>query len=172
MAELAVAAAIGGTALQAVGAIQQGRAADVSAKFEAQQLEQNARQREAIAQREAIVRADAIRKAESSAIARAGAGGVAIQSPTIANILGGFEEDAAYERDVALYQGAEEATGMRTQADATRIAGRQARRAGVMSAITTTAMNAATFGAGKTLGDKYGFRGSTIFGSSGSSTIR
>lgn len=150
---VATAASIGGTALQAIGAIQQGRAADVSAKFEAKQIEQNAKQREAIAQREAIVRAQKIRESQNQYILRNAAGGVSMTSPSVAQILGGFEEDINYERSVALYQGAEEATGMRTQAQATRIAGKQARSSGLTSGVSSLVGGTVR---AATLADKYG----------------
>lgn len=145
----------GGTALSVMGSIQQGRAAKAAANFQAAQMEQRAKAEMATSQRQAIEQRRQGRLMESRARAMGASGGVALSSPSLANILGGIDFEATQAADTTLAVGKETAQGYRTGAEAQRIEGRQAERAGLYGA----AGSLATYGmsaSGQSLFDKYG----------------
>lgn len=133
--EVAMIAAGVGTALSAAGSIQEGRAANVSAKFQAAQYQQEAKKQDAEAQRQAIERKRQIDLAQSRAQAIGAASGVSSASPTISNILAGLDAESQYAFDTSIVAGQESATGLRTAADVQILAGKNAKRAGLYGAI-------------------------------------
>lgn len=150
MAELAIGSAV----LGAVGSIQQGRAAQSAANFQAAQLEQRAKAEKAQSQRQAIEKSRQIKLAQSRAKARMGASGIDTASPTLANILGGLDYEADLARDTELAAGENRAAGYATQAGAARIEGKQAKKAGYFGAVTAIG-SAASSAAGQSLYSKY-----------------
>jgi hypothetical protein len=146
---LAAVAAIGGTALSAVGAIAQGAAAERAAEAEARAAEFNARIAEQQAAREreaAAVEAEDFRRREGAkrATARAarGASGVTMAgSPLLV--------DEATVREIALgssrliNQGAVRGTRLEQDAELSRMSGRTARQRG-KNARTAGFINAGT----------------------------
>lgn len=146
--------AVAGTALQAVGSIQQGRAASSAAKFQAAQMEQQADIERAQSQREAIERKRQITLAGSRARALAAAGGTSLESPSVANILGGLDYEADFAMQSSLAAGENRAAGLEAGAGAKRIEGKQARTAGLIGAATALGGFAAST-AGQSLYDKY-----------------
>jgi hypothetical protein len=150
MAEFAAFLPVAATAMTVVGSQQAGAAADRAAAFRAAQLEQQAGQERAASQRAAIEERRQAGLAMSAVQARAGGGGL---DPTIVNLQSRLAGHGEYRALTALYQGSERAAGLEMQADAARMEGRQARRAGNLGAVTSV-LSFAGSPAGKTLYDK------------------
>lgn len=144
---MATVAMVAGSALKAVSAVQQGRAASSAANFRAQQLEQNAKAERATSQRQALESRRKIDLAASRATALAAAGGAA--GPSIQNILGGLGAEAEYAFGSELSAGENRAKGLETSAASARVEGKAAKRSGYMSALTTIAQT------GSSLYNKY-----------------
>ena len=126
-----------GTLLTAKGELDQGKSANALAKYQAQQLEQNAGQEKAVAQHAAE---EEQRKSEllaSRAIAVAAASGAGALDPTVVKILQGIDAEGQLASMTQLYNGDERARGLTDQARATRYDGRSAKRAGRTRALTT-----------------------------------
>lgn len=165
-------AGLGGTALSAIGSIQQGRAQQSAANYAADQANAAAKQTEAKAIRDGIEQKRRIDLARSSAVNIAGGDG-SLASPTVANILGGFDHESDVAFNNTLIQGQEQATAQRTGATVQRAEGRNAKRAGVYGALGTTLSLAEKYGAGiKTSTSASPSTAPDIIGSYGSSTIR
>ena len=151
MAELALAGAV----LSAVGSIQQGRAADRAARFQAKQLEQRAKTERAVSQRQALEKKRQIDLAQSRARTLAGAGGTALSSPTLSNIFGGLESEADYAFTSEIAAGENRALGTELGAATARLEGKNAKRAGMFEAAGKLGSFAAS-GSGQSLYEKYG----------------
>lgn len=144
-------AAIGGSVLSGLGQIQAGKAANVNAKFQAAQLEQQAGQERASSQRVAIEERRRAAIASSNAQAAAASSGGGATDPTVLNITGGIAEQGEYNALSALFEGEERARGLNLQATSRRMEGKQARKAGYISGASTI-----IGGAGNALMAKYG----------------
>lgn len=139
-----VAAMAAATALQAGSSIAAGNAARREGNFKAAQLDQAAGQERATAQRQAIEETRKADLATSRAEAVAGASGTGGKG--ITDIIGGIQGQGEYNALTALFNGEEQARGMELQGATARMQGRAARKAGVMTAVTTIASNAASYG--------------------------
>lgn len=135
MSGLAAFAALSGvsTGFQVLGNIQQGKAAQKAAEFQARVQEQqaNAERQAAAAEAEDFRRRFSRRRAGN--VARLGGSGVDIAgSPLL--VFEDFEREAALQSSRLLNIGDVRATRLEQQADLTRAGGRSARRAGTLRA--------------------------------------
>lgn len=120
----------------AVSAIQQGRAQQAAANYNAQISMQNAEIARADAemqaaqvQRENVLRLGAIRAAQ-------GASGGAAGEGSVLDVLGDVAAQGELERQFTIYQGEQRARGFVNTAQLDRYSGQQARSAGFMRAGT------------------------------------
>lgn len=120
----------------AVSAIQQGRAQQAAANYNAQISMQNAEISRADAemqaaqvQRENVLRLGAIRAAQ-------GASGGAAGEGSVLDVLGDVAAQGELERQFVLYQGEQRARGFTNTAQLDRYSGQQARSAGYLRAGT------------------------------------
>lgn len=159
-----------GTAISAYGSLQQGKAAQQQANFEAAQMDANAKQVDAAGQRAALDRARETDVLLSRAQAAAGASGFGSVDPDVLNIIGGITEVGEKNKQAELYNSGSQSTAMRTQATATRYTGAQTRRASTISAASTILSGAADAGAMGYFGQSQGFNPNDIFKQGGRST--
>jgi hypothetical protein len=143
-------ASVGGSLISGLGQMKAGKAAQQSANFQAQQLEQAAGQDRAAAQRVAINERRRTNIAQSNATAAAAASGGGATDPTVLNITGGLASQGEYNALSALFEGEESARGKQLQATTARAEGKMAAKAGRTSGITTIAS-----GFGSALFNKY-----------------
>lgn len=155
--------AAAGSVLSAVGSIQQGKAMERAAKFEADQLDQNAKQARAASQRDAMEQRRRAEFAQSRALAVAAASGAGALDPTVVDLIGDLGAEGDLNARTALYAGEERGKGMEAQASARRYEGSQARRAANMKAFSTILSSAGSM-AGS-------FGGNTSFVGSGHSDL-
>lgn len=127
---LAPALQIGSTVLSAGAQLSRGNAAaqvgrrrQQLAKFEADQLEQEAGQSEAVSQRNAEDVGRQVKLINSAAIARAAASGASASDPTVKNIIAQTSAEGAYRQALALYEGEAQARLDRMRASALRFQG-------------------------------------------------
>lgn len=120
----------------AISAIQQGRAQQAAANYNAQISMQNAEISRADAemqaaqvQRENVLRLGAIRAAQ-------GASGGAAGEGSVLDVLGDAAAQGELERQFVIYQGEQRARGFTNTAQLDRYSGQQARSAGYMRAGT------------------------------------
>ncbi len=128
-----------------------GKQQDAYAKFEAGQLEANAKAERAASQRQAAdekKRSDYL-QSRATALA-ASSGGGAANDPTIENIIAGLDSEGEYRALSALYNGEQAASGMEMGANVRRIEGRNGRRTANYKAANTL------MSSGASLYEKYG----------------
>jgi len=133
--------AIGGTILSTIGQLQQAKAAQANAGFQAAQYEARANEERASAQRAAIEE----RRQKELAVSRARAVGAASGGGIDLSLLGDIEEDGELRAAAALYEGEERAKGMTNQAAAARFDGQNAKRAGMIGAAGTILKGGTSF---------------------------
>lgn len=150
LSTIATAVSIGGSILSGIGQMNAGKAAQKSANFQAQQLEQQAGQERAASQRVAIEERRRANIAMSNAQASAAASGGGATDETVLNITGGLAAQGEYNALSALFEGEEKARGLQLQATSTRMEGKQAKRAGMIGGVSTI-----IGGAGNALMAKY-----------------
>lgn len=131
---VALAAALGSGVLGAVGAIQQGEQQAAQAKFAAQQQEAQAKQERAVSQRKALQARREQQLLQSKQLAIAAAQGGA-SDPSVLDIFAdtAAKGELSVQRELAI--GEQRARGLVAQAEQTRIAGEQARQAGIISGV-------------------------------------
>jgi len=137
MTTIATVASVGGSVLSGLGQIQAGKAANASAKFQAAQMEQRAGQERASSQRVALEERRRAGIAMSNAQAAAASSGGGATDPTVLNITGDIAKQGEYNALSALFEGEERARGLQLQASSTRMEGKQAKRAGMVSGVST-----------------------------------
>lgn len=137
LATIATIVSIGGSVLSGLGQMQAGKAANVNAKFQAAQMEQQAGQEKATSQRVAIEERRRAAIAGSNAQAAAASSGGGATDPTVLNIMGGLAGQGEYNALTALFEGEEKARGLNLQATSTRMQGKQAKKAGMISGFST-----------------------------------
>ena len=148
MAFLAAAApyiALAGSAVQAYGQVQQGKAAQSNAETIALQKERDGKAAQAEAQRVAIYERKRANLLQSRARALSAASGGSVSDPTIQTILGNIGKEGEQNALAALYSGDTDAELARAQAGASRSEGRAARRAGYLNASSTVLSGASDF---------------------------
>lgn len=140
-------AKIGGTMLSAFGENNAGKGSERLAKYQAKQLEQNAKQSVA----EGTVAAqDEQRKSAliaSRAIAVAAASGAGALDPTVVKILQGISAEGTLASATQMYNANEQARGQLDQAKGARYSGKQAAKAGrtkMLNTLLTGASSIAT----------------------------
>lgn len=124
--------AAGGTILSTVGAIQQGKAANAAAQYNAAQLEAAGKAESASAQRKAEeqTRQKELVLSRARAVAAASGGGQDVA------LMGSIEEEGTLRSLTALWEGDEAAKGRKAQADVARFEGSQAKRAGAIKGLS------------------------------------
>lgn len=127
-----------------------GKQQDAYAKFEAGQLEANAKSERAASQRQAADEKKRSDYLQSRATALAASGGGAANDPTIENIIAGLDSEGEYRALSALYNGEQAASGMEMGANVRRIEGRNGRRTANYKAANTL------MSSGASLYEKYG----------------
>lgn len=156
--------AVAGTLFQAYGQYQQGQAADamgkaqeIAANYQADQMKVNAGQERAAAQRKMLEEKRRGTLAQSKVQAIAAASGGGSLDPSIVDIMGDLESEAQYNADVATFEGEERARDLETGANIKRYEGAQARAAGKYEkkAYTVKAASSLLSG-GSSLLEKYG----------------
>lgn len=136
MAQAAVVLQAVGMGLDAISAYRGGKAAKNEAYSQAAEMEVNAGQEKAYAQRRAIEQRRQARLVQSRALALAAAGGSA-DDPSVTRILGDIAGAGEYEAMMELFEGDVAARDLKSQAKATRAAGKEAYRAGRLGAAAT-----------------------------------
>jgi len=157
MAMMAAAApflALAGTAVSAVGTIAagqqaaaigaqeqqrlqaEGQAANQAAKYQAAQLEVQAKNERASGQREAEQFRRQKRLALSKLTTNAAASGFSATDPTALALADEIEEYGTMQEQMAMYGGEARATGSRAQAEGARFSGASAMRSGYMQGQT------------------------------------
>jgi hypothetical protein len=153
-ATAAAIATIAGTALSAVGMVQQGQAQKKASEYQARQMEANAKTENALAQRRAMQERRKANILQSNLQARAAAGGGGALDPSIVDLGGDIAAEGEMRALSALWEGEERGKGLMAGAGAARYEGAQAARAGYMGAGATVLSGAGS------LFSKYGKGGS------------
>lgn len=122
----------GGTILSTAGAIQQGKAANAAAQYNAKQLEASGKAENAAAQRKAVeqTRQKELVLSRARTVAAASGGGQDIA------LMGQIEEEGTMRSLTALWEGEEAAKGRNAQAAGARFEGSQAKRAGAIKGLS------------------------------------
>lgn len=165
---------LAGTAMSAYGSIQQGRAQNQAAKYEAQQMETNATATDAAGQHAALEKRRQQEILISRAQATAGASGFGAVDPDVLKVIGGITEEGERGFQTERYNAYSQSMAQRNQAVATRFEGKEAKRASRIQAGATVLSgiaDAATVGFSKfgqtpstgTEGVKQGSKSSTGF---------
>lgn len=141
---VAAVASIGGSVLSGIGQVQAGKAANVNAKFQAAQAEQQAGQEQATAQRVAIEERRKAAIVVSNVRAASAASGGGATDPTVLNIEGGIAQQGEYNAMSALFEGEERSKALKLQAASTRMEGKQAKKAGMIGGVSTIISGAST----------------------------
>lgn len=135
---------IAGTAVSAIGAIEQGNAARRAANFQASQMTQQAGQARATGQRAAIEKrqeADLVESRARALLAASGGGG----DEGSVNILSGIRRRGDYNVATELYNADEQARGMELGAGARRFEGQVAKRASTIQAAGSVLSGASMY---------------------------
>lgn len=152
---MAQALMIAGPLLMMAGSISGGMAANKAAKFEAAQIERQAKAAQAEASREAMEEG----RQRDLALSRAQAIGAASGAGRASRIEGEIAAEGTYRALSAVWAGDERAAGLNTQAQARRIEGKNAKRASFFRAASAGASGLGNFAAspsGMSLLEKYG----------------
>lgn len=162
--------ALAGTAMSAYGSIQQGKAQQEAANFEAAQMEQNAKAVTASGQQGALEQRRQTDIILSRAQAAAGASGFGSVDPDVLKIIGGITETGERNFQTELFNAGTQANQMKAQAGATRYEGEQTRRASQIQAGATVLSGAADAGMMYKFGQSQPFNENDAFRSGGRST--
>lgn len=157
----AIGVGLAGTAMSTFGAIREGQAANAAAKFEAQQLEQRAKEQEAAGQLSALEERRKSNILQSRALAVAGASGGGALDPNVLNIVSGLAGEGEQAFQSELFNARSRAGTLEAQAAGRRFEGKQAKTAGLIKGVSTAfsglssaAMGGASFfGGTKPVGD-------------------
>lgn len=131
----------GGTLLTAGGLMQQGRAQDKAAQFNAQQLEAQGKAEQA----SKIQEAKQANREKELLLSRAKAVGASSGGGQDYNLLGDIEEEGAYNELALLWQGEEALKGRRSQAAVSRFEGLNRRRASQFKVGSTLLSGGSSF---------------------------
>lgn len=130
-------ATVAGTAVAARGTIAEGKAAQVAANYEAQQLDIKGKEEQAAAQREAEQLRRQKNLALSKVTARSAASGFSATDPSTLAISDEIEKYGTVQEQMAMHGGTSRRAGLEAQATAARFEGRQARKASRYKAAGT-----------------------------------
>lgn len=131
------ATALAGTAMSTFGAIRQGQAENIAAKFEARQMEARAKEQEAAGQQAALEQRRKTQVLQSRALAVAGASGAGALDPNVLRILAGLESEGEQSFQSELFNARSQAELLRGQAAGTRFSGKQSQTAGYIRGAGT-----------------------------------
>jgi hypothetical protein len=134
---LAAGASAIGTGISAIGQIQSGKQQDAMAQYQADQMEQQAKDKMAVATRDAEQESKKKDALLSRQVALASASGGGVQNQSVLKILEDTEAAGQYNVSTAVYNGQQEAAGLRSQAEATRMEGRAASSGATLGAAGT-----------------------------------
>jgi hypothetical protein len=142
MADLGLSAILGlvGTGVSAIGTIAAGAQAKTAADYQAEQLDQQAKEETAAAQREALQAKKERDFALSRQQAVAGASGLGALDETVVNLAGDIAQQGALNEGMIRYGGEERAKGRRAQAVSARLEG-QAKQTGSYFSAAGTLMD-------------------------------
>lgn len=126
-----------GTGLQVMASIQQGKAQEAAAEFEAKQREKAAAEEFAAGQRAALDKARETDEVLSRQRALAAASGGGVQDASILDIYEDTAQRGAYNEAVARYGGEERAKGQLDAAAAARLKGKSAAQGAMLSGIAS-----------------------------------
>ena len=134
---MAQAAAIAGGVVKGVRTILSSRAQAKQLKNEAAQLEAQALTERATSQRESIEQRRNARFAQSRALALSAASDASASDRSIETIISDIAGEGEYRALTALYNGEEQASSLEMQAKARRKEAKNAKTAGLISALGT-----------------------------------
>ena len=134
---MAQAAAIAGGVVKGVRTILSSRAQAKQLKNEAAQLEAQALTERATSQRESIEQRRNARFAQSRALALSAASSASASDRSIETIISDIAGEGEYRALTALYNGEEQASSLEMQAKARRKEAKNAKTAGLISALGT-----------------------------------
>lgn len=141
---------LAGSAVSAVGAVQQGRAANAAAQQDALNAEAAAKEERAAAQRDANEKRLEARLAQSrqQAVAAASGGGAGTDAPTIVRLMSDTAGQGELNAQTAMFGGESRAQGFLQTAKARRAEGKASLLGGYMSGFGTMASGLSSFGTG------------------------
>ncbi len=131
-----IAAMVASAAVQAVGTISQGRAANQAAKFEANQLQQQAERDRQLAAQQASELRDAESRRQAALRARVAGGGATLEGSPLA-VLTDLAGEAEFQAIRTVVSGETAANRAQGKAAIRRFEGRNAQRAGFIQAGST-----------------------------------
>lgn len=132
---------VASTALNATSAMAEGEAANKAARFEAGQLDQQAKAAVAQSSREAYEQSRVgARLASDARAAMAASGGTTTDAPALKQ-LGDIKAGTDYNVLATLYEGETKAEGIKKQAAARRFEGKIAKRKGYAKALSSVLSN-------------------------------
>lgn len=134
---LAAGASAVGTGISAIGQIQAGRQQDAMAEYQAKEMERQAQDKMAVATRDAEQEAKKKDALLSRQVALAASSGGGVQNASVLGILEDTEATGQYNVDTAIYNGQQEAAGLRSQAGATRMEGKANKTGSYLGAAGT-----------------------------------
>jgi hypothetical protein len=140
MAALTAISAIAGLAgsfIQARGTIAAGKAAQVNANYEAQQLDLKAKEEQAAAQRDAEEEGRRKDLALSKLQSNAAASGFSATDPTALQLADEISRYGTYQQQLTEYGGQSRRTGLEAQAEGKRLEGAAARKGASYAAAGT-----------------------------------
>ena len=137
MADPITAIVAGATILSAVGKRKAGKAQDTASKYDAKVATQQAQQERAAAQRDALNQRRQGMLLASRAQAVAASSGAGALDPTVMNVISGLTGEAELAGLASIYQGESRARSLEHGATMSRLAGKQAKKAGSIDALTT-----------------------------------
>jgi len=145
MAALTAIASLASTAIGVAGAIQQGRAAEAAAEYEAQSREVRAKEEVAAAQRQSYERREQAKRLGKRQRAVAASSGGGAQSPSVLQIYQETAERGEYLAASDLYGGKSRARGQRDAAQAALMKGDAAKKGSFLEAAGVAASGIGSF---------------------------
>lgn len=132
---LATAALVGGSAMSAIGAIQQGEQAGAMGSYQQNQSNADAEAAKGAAEVQARQIRDAGKRQKSAATAASAASGFSVNDGTAELINNQIDQGSEQDALTAILEGKNSARRLRAQGEAAKISGDNARTAGYVSAM-------------------------------------
>lgn len=128
---------IAGTGMGVMGQLQQGKAAQAAANYQAAWDRQEGKAEFAAAQRQAVEKQRELDAVQGRQLALAAASGAGVNNPTIADIYGQTAGRGDYNARTALYGGEKRKQAYNAMADDALFRGDVAQKAGTIGALAT-----------------------------------
>jgi hypothetical protein len=130
-----------GAVISGLGSVVGGIAANNAAAFEADQLEQKAKEERAASQRDALEKRKeaAFVQSRQQALAAASGGGASTDAPTIMKLMASTAGQGEYNAQAALYGGENRARGLMDEAKGRRMSGQASLLGGVFGGFGSMA---------------------------------